>query len=262
LDQEVALVTGAGSGLGAAIASRLAADGALVIVNDIDPKAAAGTAEAVGGHALPFDVADRAAVDGSVAALLREHGRLDILVNNAGIAPSRPDVRQRSVEAMAARMAGEAVPPVSATSTLSDEAWDRMIRIHLYGTFHCTRAALRHMEGQRSGRIINMASVAGIQGLSTAADYSAAKGAIIAFTKSVGAEVAPIGIRVNAVAPAFIDTPLLDDFDETMKGFLVLRTPAGRLGRAEEVAEAVRYLAGPESSYCVGEILTVTGGYT
>ena len=264
------LVTGAGSGLGAAIARRLAADGAWVVVNDVDGAAAGAVAASVGGEAAVFDVADAAQVDAAVDAVVARRGRLDVVVNNAGIAPHRPEVTDRSMAALAARMSGEAPAPVRACSTLSDAAWDRMVRVHLYGTFHCTRAALRHMEdadavpsgpsgAPRRGAIVNIASIAGIQGLAGAADYSAAKGGIIAFTKAVASEVAPIGIRVNAVAPSFIDTPLLDPMSAETREMLVLRSGSGRLGHPDEVAEAVRYLAGEGSGYCFGEVLSLSG---
>jgi NAD(P)-dependent dehydrogenase (short-subunit alcohol dehydrogenase family) len=263
INGKVALVTGGGSGLGAAIAARLAEDGAVVVVNDVSAQAAERVASELGGKAAAsvFDVADPGAVTAAIDAVVAEHGRLDVLVNNAGIAPDRPEIRQRGMANMMARMGGGAVVPLEATSTLSDAAWDRMIRVHLYGTFHCTRAALRHMERQRSGAIVNMASIAGLAGLASAPDYSAAKGGIVAFTKAVAGEVAPLGIRVNAVAPAFIDTPLLDDFDDTMRTMLTIRTPLGRMGTAEEVASLVCFLAGDEASYSVGEIHTITGGF-
>ena len=263
MEGKVALVTGGGSGLGEAIAKRLAADGAVVVVNDLDASAAQRVADEIGGKASarPFDVADPAAAGAAIDAVVGEHGHIDVLVNNAGIAPSRPEIRERGMNNMAARMAGGAVVPLEATSTLSDADWDRMIRVHLYGTFHCTRAALRHMERQRSGAIVNMASIAGLAGLPSAPDYSAAKGGIVAFTKSVAGEVAPVGIRVNAVAPAFIDTPLLDDFDATMRTMLTLRTPLGRMGEAEEVAALVCFLASDAASYSVGEVVTITGGF-
>jgi NAD(P)-dependent dehydrogenase (short-subunit alcohol dehydrogenase family) len=264
MDGKVALVTGGASGLGAAIAARLGADGAVVVVNDLDADAAARQAAEIGGgaEAAVFDVADARAVDQAVDGIAERHGRIDILVNNAGIAPHRPEVRARGMANMAARMAGGEAVPLQATSTLADDDWDRMIRVHLYGTFHCTRAVLRHMEPRRSGAIVNMASIAGIDGIPGGPDYSAAKGGIIAFTKSVAGEVGPIGIRVNAVAPAYIDTPLLSDLDDATRSFLSLRTPLGRLGRPEEVAALVHFLVTDAASYCTGEVYTVTGGFT
>jgi 3-oxoacyl-[acyl-carrier protein] reductase len=263
MEGKIAVVTGAGSGLGEAIAKRLAADGAVVVVADINADAARRVADEIGGKAgaTAFDVADPAAATSAIDAVAAEHGRIDVLVNNAGIAPDRPEIRERGLANMAVRMGGGAPEPLEATSSLTDDEWDRMLRVHLYGTFHCTRAALRHMEQQRSGAIVNMASIAGIAGLASAPDYSAAKGGIIAFTKAVAAEVAPVGIRVNAVAPAFIDTPLLDPFDETLKAMLTLRTPLGRLGRADEVAALVAFLASDAASYSAGEIVTITGGF-
>ncbi len=136
-----------------------------------------------------------------------------------------------------------------------------MIKTHLYGTFYGTRAALRHMEPARSGSIVNIASIYGIVGAAGTADYCAAKGAIVLFTKSVGREVAPLGIHVNAVAPGFIDTPLLAPMAD-MREMLELQIPSARLGEAEEVANLVRFLAGDEASYCFGDILTLTGGYS
>jgi 3-oxoacyl-[acyl-carrier protein] reductase len=268
----VVLVTGAASGLGAAVVERLAADGARVIVNDLAGGPAAEVAARVGGEAAVFDVADPAAVNAAVDAVVARHGRLDGLVNNAGIAPGRPEVSERSVANLQARLTGGDTVPTQACSGLSDELWDRMLRVHLYGTFHCTRAALRHMEpsaplpisngrGHRRGAIVNVASIAGLGGLPTAPDYSAAKGGIVAFTQAVATEVAPLGIRVNAVAPAFIDTPLLGFLDPVTRGYIEMRSGAGRLGRAEEVADAVRFLLGDESSYCFGEVLTLTGAF-
>jgi len=266
MDGKVAVVTGGGSGLGAAISERLARDGATVVVADVDGQAAelvaGGLGELGGGVGVSvFDVADSAAATAAIDEVVAEHGRIDVLVNNAGIAPTRVEVRDRAVANMAARMAGGEVVPIEATSTLTDAEWDRMLKVHLYGTFHCTRAALRHMEPRRSGSIVNMASIAGLTGIPTAPEYSAAKGGIVMFTKAVAAEVAPLGIRVNAVAPAYIDTPLLSDFDDMVRAMLTMRTPLGRLGRAEEVANLVAFLAGDEASYSVGEVVTITGGF-
>lgn len=261
MNGRIALVTGAGSGLGAAISRRLAADGAHLIVNDLDAEAAGKVAADIGGEAAPFDVTDSGAFTAAVDAAVSRHGRIDVLVNNAGIVHDRPEIRAISMANMAARMEGKPVEPTRATSTLTDEQWDRMIKTHLYGTFYGTRAALRHMEPARSGHIVNIASIYGIVGAAGTADYSAAKGAIVLFTKSVGREVAALGIHVNAVAPGFIDTPLLAPMAD-MRGMLEMQIPSGRLGEADEVANLVRFLAGDESSYCFGDILTLTGGYS
>src|SRR5207244_10357799 len=129
-----------------------------------------------------------------------------------------------------------------------------------YGTFHGTRAALRHMEPARSGAIVNVASIYGLRGSPTTPDYAAAKHGIVGLTRSAALEAAPLGIRINAVAPGFVDTPLLAPVQDAM-AFLQQQIPSGRLGRPEEVAELVRFLAGPESSYCFGEILTLPGGF-
>jgi 3-oxoacyl-[acyl-carrier protein] reductase len=261
MNGRIALVTGGGSGLGAAISRRLAADGAYVIVNDLQSESAAKVAADVGGEAAPFDVTDSAAFTTAVDGAVAKHGRIDVLVNNAGIVHDRPEIRERSMANMAARMEGRDPEPLAAVSTLTDEQWDRMIKTHLYGTFYGTRAALRHMEPARSGSIVNLASIYGFVGSAGTADYAAAKGAIVLFTKPVGREVAPLGIHVNAVAPGFIDTPLLEPMAD-MKDMLLMQIPSARLGRAEEVANLVRFLAGDEASYCFGDVLTLTGGYS
>jgi len=261
MNGRIALVTGAGSGLGAAISRRLAADGTHVIVNDLNPESAAKVAADIGGEAAPFDVTGSAAFTAAVEGVVNRHGRIDVLVNNAGIVHDRPDVRERSMANMAARMEGRPVEPTGATSSLTDEQWDRMIKTHLYGTFYGTRAALRHMEPARAGWIVNLASIYGIVGSPGTSDYSAAKGGIVLFTKSVGREVAALGIHVNAVAPGFIDTPLLEPMAD-MRPMLEMQIPSGRLGEAEEVANLVRFLASDEASYCFGDVLTLTGGYS
>jgi 3-oxoacyl-[acyl-carrier protein] reductase len=259
LHEHVAVVTGAGSGLGAAIARRLAAAGAHVVVNDLHAAAADVVAKEVDGEAAAFDVADSAAFDAAVDATVARHGRLDVLVNNAGIVTDRPEVMERLMAAQVAAMTGEAAEPIRCFSTLTDEQFDRMMRTHVYGTFNGMRAALRHMEPARAGAIVNLCSVYSYGGSVATPEYAAAKHAIAGLTRSVGAEVAPLGIRVNAVAPGFIDTPLLEPMDD-VKPFLVGRIPAGRLGRAEEVAEAVRYLV-CDASYSFGEILPISGGW-
>jgi 3-oxoacyl-[acyl-carrier protein] reductase len=213
LQDHVALVTGAGSGLGAAIARRLAAEGARVVVNDLRADAAEVVAKEVDGEVAAFDVADPHGFDAAVDSLVERTGRLDVLVNNAGIVTDRPEVMERLMAAQMAAMTGEAAEPIRCFSTLTDEQFDRMMRTHVYGTFHGMRAALRHMEPARAGAIVNLCSVYSYSGSVATPEYAAAKHAIAGLTKSVGAEVAPLGIRVNAVAPGFIDTPLLDPMD-------------------------------------------------
>jgi 3-oxoacyl-[acyl-carrier protein] reductase len=261
---QVAFITGGGSGLGAAFARRLAADGATVVVNDVNAANAAAVAIEIDGDTAVFDVCDSVAFDTEVDKAFERHGRLDILINNAGIAPPTDPKRvEQMVHNQMARMEGrldDMVPPDS-TLGLSDDDWDRMIRIHLHGTFFGTRAALRHMTPARRGVIVNVASVLGLRPMAGAVHYAAAKAGIIAVTKSVGQEVAPYGIRVNAVCPGWIDTPLLEPMDPMMKAGIVMQIPRGRLGTAAEVAELVRFLSGPESSYCNGDIFAASGGF-
>ena len=261
---QVAFVTGAGSGLGAAFARRLAADGAAVVINDVDPDAAAATAAEIGGDVAVFDVCDSVAFDEAVDKAAERHGRLDILVNNAGIAPpTDPEKVQRSIANQMARMEGrlhDLVPPDN-TVDLSDADWDRMIKVHLYGTFYGTRAALRHMTPARSGSIVNISSVLGLRPMAGALHYATAKAAIIALTKSVGQEVAPFGVRVNAVCPGWVDTPLLAPMDPMIMAGIVMQIPKGRMAQADELAELVRFLAGPEGSYCHGDVFTASGGF-
>jgi 3-oxoacyl-[acyl-carrier protein] reductase len=259
LQDHVAVVTGAGSGLGAAIARRLAAEGAHVVVNDLRADAAEVVAKEIDGEVSAFDVADSGAFDAAVGAVVARHGRLDVLVNNAGIVTDRPEVLDRLMAAQLAAMSGQASEPVRCFSTLTDEQFDRMMKTHVYGTFNGMRAALRHMEPARAGAIVNLCSVYSYGGSVATPEYAAAKHAIAGLTKSVGAEVAPLGIRVNAVAPGFIDTPLLDPMAD-VKPFLLARIPAGRLGQADEVAELVRYLV-CDATYSFGEILPVSGGW-
>jgi 3-oxoacyl-[acyl-carrier protein] reductase len=261
MGQRVALITGAGKGIGAAIARCLAADGHHVVVNDVRAKAAGELAASLGGEAAVFDVADSAAVDEAVDAVVAEHGHLDVVVNNAGMLGLTDEVLGRAGTNMMAQATGDPIEPIGVVSSMSDEAWDRMLRVHLYGTFYVTRAALRHMEPARSGAIVNMASIYGLEGNALDPAYAVAKGGIVQLTRSVGAEVAPFGIRVNAVAPGFIDTDLMGAVPEIMVDVVVGQTPAGRMGTVDEVADAVAFLASDRASFCNGEVLTVSGGW-
>lgn len=186
------------------------------------------------------------------------------MINNAGIAPpSSPERTEISVANQIKRMEGRADEqvPTDATVGLSDADWDRMIRVHLYGVFHGTRAALRHMTPARSGSVINVSSILGLRPMAGAPHYAAAKAAIIAFSKSVAQEIAPFGVRVNIVCPGWVDTPLLTSMDPLVLDAIRLQIPAGRMATPGELAEIVRFLAGPESSYCVGDVFVASGGW-
>ncbi len=264
LHGQVALITGGGSGLGAAFARRLAADGAQVMVTDLNGESAASVAAEIGGEFLKVDVAQSGDVDAAVAHTVAVCGGLDIMINNAGIAPAFNQERfQRTISNEILRMSGDlaSMEPLEVLTTMSDADWDQMIKVHLYGVFYGCRAALRHFQPRRSGVIVNISSVLGLRPSSAAAHYSVAKAGIIALTKSVAEEVAPFGIRANAVCPGWVDTPLLSDFDDQARQIIRNRVPMGRLATAEEIAELVRFLSGPESSYCTGEVHSAGGGY-
>jgi 3-oxoacyl-[acyl-carrier protein] reductase len=264
LNGMVVVVTGGGSGLGAQFARRLSADGAHVVVGDRDEAAAGKVASEVGGEAAVFDVTDSAAFDSAVDRVAAHHGRLDVLINNAGIAPPRAPERDEKAFANAVKRAEgriDELEPLDVTLGMSDAEWDVMIRIHLHGTFFGTRAALRHMMPRRSGSIINVSSIMGLRPAAGAPHYCAAKAGIVALTKSTAQEVAPFGIRVNAVAPGWVDTPLLAPMDPISIAGITAQIPIGRMGRPEELAEVVRFLAGPESSYCIGDVFAASGGW-
>ena len=264
LEGQVAFITGAGSGLGAATARRLARDGVIVAINDRNEEAARAIADELGGLAFAFDVTDsrefNSAVDVAVASL----GRLDIMINNAGIAPSNVSSKtDRQIANAMRRMEGRLAEwdPMSYLVDMTDEDWDRMIQIHPYGTFYGCRAARRHIQPRRAGRIVNISSVLGLKPAAGAPHYSTAKAAIIALTKSVADEVAPLNINVNAVCPGYIDTPLLTPFSEMLKAGIVTRIGKGYMGEPNDIAEMIRFLVGPESRYCTGDVFSVSGGY-
>ncbi len=262
--ESVAIVTGAGSGLGEAFARRLAKDGVRIAVLDIDAANAKRVANDIGGTHFTVDVADSACFDNSIDAVVAQYGRLDILINNAGIAPPSNETKldisiANQMKRFEGNMAG--LEPVNYLKDLSDQEWDRMLKVHLYGTFYGCRGALRHMIPARSGVIVNVSSILGLRHSATAPHYSAANAAVISLTKSVAEETAGFGVRVNAICPGWIDTPLLDPFGERLKGILTSRIGMGRLGSPNEIAELVRFLCGPESSYCTGEVFSASGGY-
>jgi len=221
LRDQVAIVTGAAGGLGSAVAARLADDGATVVPVDLPAT----------------DVTDPDAVAALVAETVGRLGRIDILVNNAGIAgPTAPVVDY----------------PV--------DAWRAVLEVNLGGVFLCTRACLPHMLERGYGRVVNVSSIAGKDGNAFMSAYSASKAAVIAFTKSVAKEVATSGVLVNCVVPAAIDAGLTDAAPPEERTLFLSRIPMGRLGRADELAELVAWLASPRCSFSTGATFDLTGG--
>jgi 3-oxoacyl-[acyl-carrier protein] reductase len=266
LKSKVALITGAGSGLGREMALAFAREGCAVGINDIREETAAAVVkeiESIGGEAaaLPADVADSRAVHKMFAAHMGAFQNLDILVNNAGIAHMEEHVKKNS-ELMIQQVitTGRSSMSLEATKTMEDGHWRRTLSIHLDGTFYCTREALKIMEFNGSGCIINMGSLASLTGIMGAPDYSAAKAGILGFTKSVAREVIGRGIRVNCICPGYIETPLLDVVPSPMMQMIVAQTPAGRLGTPAEVAATAVFLASDDASFFVGQALAPNGG--
>ena len=248
LANKIALITGGGSGLGREMALTFAREGAKVGVNDVRPEAAHNVATEIaraGGRAqaMVADVSDSAAVKKMFEEFLAAFGTIDILVNNAGIGRSRPG--------------GENVAIVDRT----DEEWHKMLATHLDATFYCTREALKLMIPKKSGRIINLGSIAGTTGLPGAVAYSAAKGGIISFTKALAREVVVHGILVNCIAPGFIDTPMTAPIVGEMKQYFTQLTPMGRFGEPRDIACAALFLASDESNFMVGQVVSPNGGY-
>jgi len=261
LQGRTAAVTGGGAGIGAAICRRLAAEGAAVAALDIALPSARRTVDAMGGGlAVVADVSDSAAVDGAIAHVERELGPLDILVNNAGavgldhVGRVTPLLERQREEAARGRVE----TALDALVRLSDEEWRRILAVHLDGTFHCTRAAVRSMAARGTGAIVNMASICGLEGCTGHPHYSAAKAGILGFTRSAAKELVVQGIRVNAVAPGFVDTTR--DARDAGRHAQAARTPAGRLGTPEEIAATVAFLASDDASYFVGATLSPNGG--
>ncbi len=271
LEGRTAFVTGAGSGLGREICIAFAREGARVFATDVNAATAAETASACAAlgsaaEAAACDVADSASVKKAFARLDEALGGLDVLVNNAGIVHSDPayldHVRQIQGTQLAEVMTEGRVKTHARTiELLTDEMFDRMMRIHLYGTFYCTREALPRMRASgNGGRIINMGSIMGTASLGGAPDYCAAKGAILAFTRATAREAASYGVLVNAIAPGFIDTPLLANFDDANLQVIAAQTPLGRLGTPAEIASAAVFLAGPGASFMTGQTVSPNGG--
>lgn len=241
LDGQVAIVTGASRGIGKVIAEVLAEEGAFVLICARDEAKLKNALESMissGRRVIGrcVDVADAGAVQGMVDACLNEFNRLDILVNNAGIAR----------DSLLARM--------------SSEDWGTVLGVNLTGVYNCTKASLRPMLKQRSGRIINIASVVGIMGNPGQANYVAAKAGVIGFTKAVARELASRGITVNAVAPGFIETDMTAAMAQKTRDEILKQVPMERFGTPAEVANCVKFLASSEASYITGQVIHVNGG--
>jgi 3-oxoacyl-[acyl-carrier protein] reductase len=267
LEGKVALITGAGAGIGEAIARRFRAEGARVVVNDLDARRAEHVAVAVGGRAVAADVADPKAVAEMMESVRAREGRLDVLVNNAGIAghESSPEAAGRFVALALAQLQermteGRIRTHSDATLTTSDEDWRRMLAVHLDGTFFCTREALRIMAPQGSGSIVNMGSIMGTAGGAGAPAYCAAKAGILGLTRSLARELATRNIRVNAIAPGWIETAMTEPL-APLRPLLEGQTPLGRMGTPDDIAWAAVYLASDESGFVTGQVLSPNGGW-
>ena len=242
LDGKVALVTGAGRGIGKAIAMELAANGAFVIVNYNGSQAAADQTVAeikeAGGDAVAYrcSVSDFDACKNMIDELIKTYGHIDILVNNAGI--TRDDLLLR----------------------MKEEDFDAVIATNLKGTFNTIRHMSRYFLKQRAGKIINISSVTGILGNAGQANYAASKAGVIGMTKSVARELAGRGINVNAIAPGYVETEMTDVLSDSVKENLLQQIPLGRAGSTKDIAKAVVFLASPAADYITGQVLSVDGG--
>ncbi len=243
LSGQTAIVTGAARGIGEAIAHRLAAAGAWVAAADLDQEGARRVAAELSaryGHealSVYLDVTRFGSVTAAVEEVLGRTGRIDILVNNAGIA-------------------GRAAPLWEQT----EEDWRAVLAINLTGVFHCCRAVITHMRRRRYGRIVNVASIAGKEGNPNMTAYSASKAGVIGFTKALAKEVALEGICVNAVTPAVVRTPILEQLTEAQIEYMVSRIPMRRTGTPEEIAAVVHFLASPDCSFVTGQVYDASGG--
>ena len=238
---KVALVTGAAQGIGKAIALLLAEKGADVVVSDINVEKAQETAREIEekgrkSMALKVNVADPDEVEQMVETIIEKFSRIDILVNNAGITRDKLLLR------------------------MSSEDWDAVLDVNLKGVFNCTKSVIKYMSKQRSGKIVNIASVVGLMGNVGQANYAASKAGVIGFTKTVAREFAQRGININAIAPGYIQTPMTEVLPEKVKEELMRLIPMGRLGQPEDVAQAVLFLVSEASNYVTGQVLNVNGG--
>ncbi len=262
----VAVVTGGGSGIGRAIARRFAREGARVAIADVARESGERVAAEIGASggtalAVPTDVTDSTQVDALFARVVDEWKTVDVLCNNAGIGELSPLLRGQLEQSMQAILGGGTPRSFGVTSRMDDAEWRRMLEVHLFGTFYCTRAALRIMEERGRGAIVNVASVAGLAGIPGSPHYGAAKAGIIGFTKSVALEVGHGSIRVNAIAPGLIETPMTADMPPMLRQFVIMQTPLGRMGDPEEIAATALFLASDDASFVTGQVVSPNGGF-
>ena len=232
-----AVVTGGASGIGLAIAQRLAASGAAVTIWDRDEAAARAAAATLAGQAVAVDVTDAAAVAAAVAQTRTAARAIDILINNAGITGPNEKLWDYPVD-----------------------AWNGVFAVNVHGVFHCCRAVVPLMRERDYGRIVNIASVAGKEGNPNASAYSASKAAVIALTKSLGKELADTAIRVNCVTPAAVRTPLFAQMSQSHIDYMLSKIPLGRFGDVDEIAALVAWLASEECSFSTGAVFDLSGG--
>ena len=234
-----ALVTGGGRGIGRAAAERLLAGGAEVAILDRDGELADATAQELGSGvlAVPADVTSSQEVEDAVARVVATFGRLDVLVCSAGIG-------------------GDSLHTVD----VSDAEWERVFAVNCHGVFYCNRAVIPGMKSRGYGRIVNIASIAGKEGNPMAGAYSASKAAVIGMTKAIGKDLAGSGVLVNSIAPAVIDTPILEQLSREHIDYMVARIPLGRLGEPAEVAALIAFLASEELSFATGACFDISGG--
>ena len=239
LTGQTAIVTGGATGIGEAIARRLARAGATIAVADLNADGAQTIAASIGGASfgLAMDISRSDSVGPAIDSILARRSQIDILVNNAGLG-------------------GKAAPLWEQT----DEDWQRIIAVNMTGVFNCCRAVIQHMRSRKYGRIVSIASIAGKEGNPNMTGYSATKAAVIGFTKSLAKEVALDGICVNSVAPAVIRTKILDQLTPAQVDYMTERIPMRRTGTPEEIAAVVHFLASPDCSFVTGQCYDASGG--
>jgi 3-oxoacyl-[acyl-carrier protein] reductase len=241
LNEKVAIVTGAGQGIGRAITLKLAANGANIVVVDVNLERANETVshlESSGRKAIALkaDISSTKETEDMIEESVKKMGGIHILVNNAGITRDKLLLRMK------------------------EDDWDAVLDVNLKGVFNCTKAVIRHMSKQRYGRIVNIASIVGEMGNAGQANYAASKAGVIGFTKTVAREFAVRNITCNAVAPGFIETAMTDSLPENAREELTKQIPMGRLGKPDDVAESVLFLVSDSSSYITGQVVNVNGG--